>query len=276
MIRTPPKPVSIASDIPFLAGRARTTIRLHPRSGSPGSSSSSLGGPLYWPGAEPWPHCGHHDDPVAHVPALQLWGREMPLLPMPVGADLFQITWCPFDHDDADTAYGPKVNAFWRNSATMDDPVAGEPTTRSEDAEEDFIPHPCVLSPEPVEEYPSTFDLTPEEYDQAAEWRGVEGLSYSPNLGAAPGCKALGWPNWYEDPKFPLCERGHTTAYFLTIASWEYDSESARTWLPREDLERIRLDSPGRQPRLPHPGHGPLGVGLCLGDAGNMHVFVCR
>jgi hypothetical protein len=59
MVRTtPPPPLDIAEVFPELGPLARLAVRLHPRAGTPGRDDSSLGGPLLWPAAEPWPVCG--------------------------------------------------------------------------------------------------------------------------------------------------------------------------------------------------------------------------
>jgi hypothetical protein len=58
---TPPRPADIAAIFPELAPLARTATRLHPRPGAPTPHDSSVGGPLLWPTAEPWPYCdGRH------------------------------------------------------------------------------------------------------------------------------------------------------------------------------------------------------------------------
>ncbi|MFJ6527256.1 hypothetical protein ACIQMZ_18480 [Streptomyces longwoodensis] len=54
---TPPRPLEVTEAFPELAPLARPAIRLHPRPGSPSVRDSSVGGPLLWPAAEPWPHC---------------------------------------------------------------------------------------------------------------------------------------------------------------------------------------------------------------------------
>lgn len=60
---TPPRPVDVTAVFPELASLARPAVRLHPRPGSPSPGESSVGGPLLWPAAEPWPHCeGPHLD----------------------------------------------------------------------------------------------------------------------------------------------------------------------------------------------------------------------
>ncbi|MER5981944.1 hypothetical protein [Streptomyces sp. NPDC001787] len=54
---TPPRPVDIAALFPEIRPYARTATRLHPRPGAPTAGTSSVGGPLLWPAAEPWPVC---------------------------------------------------------------------------------------------------------------------------------------------------------------------------------------------------------------------------
>ncbi|MFG2000402.1 hypothetical protein ACGFNU_14735 [Spirillospora sp. NPDC048911] len=69
MIRTTPsRPVDVAGVLPQLGPLARTATRLHPRLGAPTVHDSSVGGPLLWPAAEPWPHCDqlHPFDTVAN------------------------------------------------------------------------------------------------------------------------------------------------------------------------------------------------------------------
>jgi hypothetical protein len=64
---TPPRPHDVAGRFPELAAYAKPAVRLHPRQGEPGVHDSSIGGPLLWPAAEPWPTCGlAHED----------WGDE--------------------------------------------------------------------------------------------------------------------------------------------------------------------------------------------------------
>ncbi|HEY3505623.1 MAG TPA: hypothetical protein VGN37_22910 [Actinocatenispora sp.] len=59
---TPARPVDVVGLFPELARHARTSTRLHPRSGSPTVADSSVGGPLLWPADEPWPTCvGPHE-----------------------------------------------------------------------------------------------------------------------------------------------------------------------------------------------------------------------
>ena len=65
---TPPRPFDVAAVFPELREHSATVTRLHPRPGSPSVADSSVGGPLLWPAAEPWPHCSDGED--HHVDAL--------------------------------------------------------------------------------------------------------------------------------------------------------------------------------------------------------------
>jgi hypothetical protein len=92
------------------------------------------------------------------------------------------------------------------------------------------------------------------------------GLDYWYHLAEAPGIKLGGYPGWTQEPCWPECEAcGGRMEHLLTVASWEFDGESWRTWLPVED----RTDS-GWAEAADNP------AGLCLGDAGGVYVFECR
>ncbi|NUP21138.1 MAG: hypothetical protein HOZ81_34740 [Streptomyces sp.] len=69
-LTTPPRPLDVPAHFPELAPLARTTVRLHPRPGSPTAADSSLGGPLLWPAHESWPTCPEHNAPthLGHAP----------------------------------------------------------------------------------------------------------------------------------------------------------------------------------------------------------------
>jgi hypothetical protein len=68
---TPPRPVDVTAYFPELAPLASTTVRLHPRPGTPTAADSSIGGPLLWPAQEPWPTCSDHAH--AHAPPERQW-----------------------------------------------------------------------------------------------------------------------------------------------------------------------------------------------------------
>ncbi|MFE7234687.1 hypothetical protein ACWCRF_27520 [Streptomyces sp. NPDC002405] len=118
-------------------------------------------------------------------------------------------------------------------------------------------------------EYPSS-DLSWEMRDALAarfeDLHATTGLYYRYHLADAPGIKLGGYPGWTQEPCWPDCETcGGCMEHLLTIASWEFDGESWRTWLPVED----RTDS-GWTEAADNP------AGLCLGDAGGVYIFECR
>ncbi|GAB2848164.1 hypothetical protein GCM10022221_54380 [Actinocorallia aurea] len=269
-LTTPPPPVAVEELVPELAELARTTVRLHPRPGTPEVHESSAGGPLLWPAGEPWPHCAdldRHEElsapvptrPVPLVPVLQLFAADVPELPFPDGADVLQVLWCPHDHRED---YAPAVTLRWRDAAAVTGPITSPPE-RTEQAEEDYLPVPCVLSPERVREYPDYSELPDDLQDRV---RGIKDdpsheWSYHYHLSTAPGWKVGGWPASCQDVLRPDCAAGHPMEYLLTIASGEFDGESWRTWEPREEAT-TRTD---REP-----------VGIMLGDMGELNLFLCR
>src|SRR6476661_5495045 len=115
-LTTPEAPIDLLAVLPELADLRATTVRLHPRKGRvPGRYASKLGGNFLWPSDEPWPTCDERwppswygppiavpdGQPVPLVPVLQLRAEDIPELPFPRGADLFQLLWCPLPHEYA-------------------------------------------------------------------------------------------------------------------------------------------------------------------------------
>ncbi|MEU6789096.1 DUF1963 domain-containing protein [Nonomuraea angiospora] len=272
-LTTPPAPVDVAALFPELAGQGRTTVRLHPRRGAPTVTDSSMGGPLLWPADEAWPYCeaSEHADPselwgrVAMVPVLQIYAHDVPELPFPAGTDLCQVLWCPVTHKPD---HAPVLHVIWRDSRLVTN-VLGEAPEPLE-TEEEYLPSPCVLSPERVREYPSA-GVVPAILDRKiAEWskssQNPEEWSYQYHLSTAPGTKVGGWIDWIQDPISMECDRGHEMSHLLTIASWEHDGESCKRWTP---LEEQPLLGPYQVSELLEPAD------IMIGDAGSMYVFTC-
>jgi hypothetical protein len=118
--RTTPPPIhDPGRQFPELAELRRTTVRLHPRAGTPELAGSKLGGDLAWPAGELWPLCREprvdfdrqRADHACHVGVLQLCKEDVPELGFPPGKDVFQMTWCPRPHHEP----GPRVKVFWRS-----------------------------------------------------------------------------------------------------------------------------------------------------------------
>ncbi|MFD0851162.1 DUF1963 domain-containing protein [Actinomadura adrarensis] len=288
-LTTPPMPLDMGRTFPELAEMARTTVRLHPRRGTPGRGDSSMGGPLLWPRDEQWPRCAQFDqhdsfsdidlptDPLPLVPVLQLYASDVPELPFPQGTDLCQVLWCPLDHDDAGCA--PAITVLWRDSSSITDPLLEPPPSEPDHSEEDYLPHPCVLAPERVIEYPDPLDLPWELRQRIWQWEeeAEHDWRYQYHLSTAPGTKVGGWPSWIQDPIWLTCEAGHELEHLLTIASWESDGASWKTWTPVEDRSRIRWHPSnvnGRPVQIPLvPDKEPADI--MIGDAGDLYVFTC-
>ncbi|NUS82385.1 MAG: DUF1963 domain-containing protein [Streptomyces sp.] len=278
---TPPRPVDVEALFPEIVPFRREATRLHPRRGEPGFRDSSVGGPLLWPSAEPWPHCADDhpvtrlsnpsEDPVPLVPVLQLYAADVPDLPFPPGTDLLQLLWCPYDHE---RYYAPWPELSWRASGEVDDVLADPP--RPADAPHTYLPQPCVVHPERVVEYPR-WDL-PEELSQDLKERfdrlkEQSGWSYWYALSVAPGVKAGGYPNWSQEPDWPDCaDCGRRMDHLLTVDSAEFDGGSAKTWLPVEDRPPV-----GEIRDLPYEQRKAVqrAPGLMIGDMGGVYVFIC-
>ncbi|MCX5300320.1 DUF1963 domain-containing protein [Streptomyces sp. NBC_00193] len=211
---------------------------------------------------------GRHEAAVPMVPIVQVHQADAPSVPFPKGMDLLQVLWCPYGHGE--WCY-PLPQVRWRDSAVIGDirptpvPAAGLP--------KNWYPSPCVVHPEQVTEFPS-WDLPDEVYDglrdRFEELFAKTGLRYSYHLAEAPGIKLGGYPGWTQESCWPDCDScGGRMDHLLTVASWEFDAESCRTWLPSEDRtndpEGRGWDATTRNP-----------AGLCLGDAGGVYIFECR
>ena len=259
-----------AADLP-----TATTIRLHPRVGDPPASTSHMGGSIAWPANEPWPRCDEHNAPL--VPVLLLLRADVPELPFPEGADVFQLLWCPRDHEDA--GYAPRALARWRALASQ--PCAHRPEPGG-DAKSDYVPRPCVLHPERVVVRPSAFELDSKRLriealeelvrDHAAyelERLGIPENTalYQYHLSVAPGTKALGFVRWIQDPDVPRCDCGAAMHHLVTIDSAEFDGAYQR-WMPLDERHVWKQGYAARRAVQ-------SAAGLMLGDMGAVFVFVC-
>jgi uncharacterized protein (TIGR02996 family) len=278
---TPAPPVDVAAAIPELKGRAKTTVRLHPRPGTAANNASKIGGVFLWPAREEWPSCPEHR--CAFVPVLQLRKEDVPEVGFEPGTGLFQVLWCPHDHEPG---YCPDARLFWREEAAITDPAESHP--ESSEAEPDYVPRPCLLYPERVVEYPDPFELDDGFDDRIANsgelrrvlesvespplavWRlpGYPGHLYQCWLSAADGTKVGGHPEWVQDPEYPSCSCGATMDLLVTFGSGEFDGASWGRWLPIEDRD-VLTDAPRRRDVIE-------AAGWMFGDAGNMYVFLCR
>ena len=250
----------------------RMTVRLHPRRGDARWNGSNVGGAIAWPADEPWPHCVEHG--FALVAVLQLRASDVPELPFPDGTDLFQLLWCPTDHEDA--GYGPQPFARWRSFSTALEERASPAVIGATD---DYLPRPCSLTPERVQELPSAFELGIDRVKRLDELIAREAESdlarlgidddplYQYHFSVAPGTKVGGHVHWVQDPDVPVCACGVPMQHLLTIASAEFDGAYQR-WMPEGER---RVWQQGYDARSAVQS----AAGLMIGDMGSFFVFVC-
>ncbi len=251
---TTPSHANLSEFLPEFAHLRRSAVRLHPRRAAVDVYASSIGGPHMADVDDVWPTCfadhvlptspdAFADAPVATVPAVQLWKRDVPQLPYPAGADICQIRWCPLEHR-AD--YGPLLYGRWINSGDLQASDRANADSGSRIAYDNFVPAACTVSPEIVDDYP--MDVSEETYLAVATWMRAQGER--PELYGfmynAPGTKVGGWPKWSGRTLTRRCRHGHDMDVMMTVASDEYDLHSQVPWQPIEeqgtDIGRMDVD----------------------------------
>ena len=250
---------------PELTAYARTTVRLHPRRGAPGVRDSHIGGPLWWPAADPWPSCAGHRDvngrslgPFPLVAVAQFTAADFPEIPFPAGTDLVQLLWCPDWHEQPHPeGWGQACRLFWRRAADITEPLMEQPEP-DEVWEEDMVPLPCVLHPERVTEYPWHEELPP----------ALAELDLPEEVTTVPGYKLGGSMSWgvTDRPETMTCgECGAPLELFLQFDTYEY--EPGDRFQPLEERDLDPGSEAGRAAREP--------VGMIVGRGGHAGLFVC-
>lgn len=273
---TAPPVVDVAELFPELAGRSTTTVRLHPRYGEePPPQASKMGGTFLWPAKELWPICPTHGIPFVGV--LQLRADDFPEMPFPPGADLFQMLWCPREHDAWPMCWAdPKF--FWRKTAVRH-PLPGNPPPT--EAFYEYVPFPCRLLPERVVEFPSVYELSDELTERIYAWQdnnpdenGKHAIVYEWELSVCPSTKVGGYVHVIQSLWIPICDCGRAMEHLLTVSSRESGGLVDRRWTPLEEQQLF-----ASLPPPPKEWIGPGGdiraalwmsTGLDLGDGGHM------
>jgi hypothetical protein len=116
------------------------------------------------------------DGPVVMASVLQLYQRDLPAeMPerrpgwmFPHGTDVLQVLWCPNPHPDT---YDPRVRLYWRTQARIGAARETNPPLNLAWDRTDvrFLPEPCQLHPELVEEYPPVTIEHPDDVDPDSE-----------------------------------------------------------------------------------------------------------
>jgi hypothetical protein len=189
-------------------------------------------------------------------------------MPFPERADLFQLLWCPRDHQ---TWIRPV--AFWRRRRALSDMRPAAPLPEGQ-AFLSYVPVPCLLMPERVVEYPCEGLTAETEQRLRAHFHGQRlpvGVSngyefYLRQLSVCPGSKVGGHVGWLQGDETPTCTCGRSMEHLMTLASEEI---AQGRWLPEE--ERHLFDGSARS-----TWGWANAPGLQFGDLGNVYVFVCR
>ncbi|MFE2352447.1 hypothetical protein [Kitasatospora cineracea] len=201
------------------------------------------------------------------LPVVQLWARDVPLLPRPEGADLLQVLWCPLNHLPE---WMPTAHLVWRSSAESGQLLTDPPEPVDVAYYGAYVPNPCVLHPEVVTEYPSPFELDAALADRIEDWceQQVTGAHptyrqranlrayYQYELSVAPGWKVGGWSQWgLRDYTATTCRTcGSVMNPLLTIDS---SDSGGTTWRAVEDRD----------------DRGWIGVTIGRGDT--MQLYYC-
>ncbi len=276
----PPPPLDIADHFPDLVPHARSTTLLYPRAGAPGRWESSLGGPLLWPADELWPTCAAPDhynpargravvgpDPVAMVSVVQLFAKDVPALTFPAGTDVLQVLWCPLIHSEYDQ-WSPVPALRWRSAVEAASGQLRGEAPKPYEFDDEYVPRPCVVHPTEAVEYPN-WDLPDNLVERVGEWSDeveeTTGISYFDAFTTRQS-KVGGYPGWTQAPRWPECVCGERMEHLLTISA----SESCGRWLPVEERT-----SPGSGWEV-SDARQDNSHGMVMGDAGGIHVFVCR
>lgn len=217
--------------------------------------------------------------PIAMLPVAQLYTRDVPGLRPPAGADLLQVLWCPFDHDeDPEYAGMPKTELFWRSAASVTD-ILLDPPQPTAVQDEDYVPEPCVIHPEQIVEYPYYLELERDLREQVERWTARQVPDTEPwdfysddesyfRLSISPGWKIGGYIQWgMQDPypqPCPAC--GTPTEPLLTIAYEEWNPDSPR-WIPYELMPGGIIDLV--DPNSMHPS------GISIRGGYNQIIRVC-
>ncbi|MER6063509.1 hypothetical protein ABT167_20425 [Streptomyces sp. NPDC001792] len=228
-----PPTEAILAALPELAPYGRDAAVLRPERGRPDRGSSSIGGPLLWPGDEPWPECSLPDvaDPdgvsaTAMVPVAQVYRRDVPGPWWPAGFDLLQILWCPNEHWDppaqqADVS--PVVELRWRRAADVTSPLTTPPAPSRYD-EDGFLPQACTVTAERLTDFPYREELPARLRPRREELVRDTGDG-GDVITRLAGWKLGGWPTWHlaHPVVFACGECGTDMTLLFTVAS---DAES--------------------------------------------------
>ncbi|MGW1785533.1 hypothetical protein ACWCQQ_41565 [Streptomyces sp. NPDC002143] len=297
---TPPRPLDVEALFPELAAYRGTTTRLHPRPGNPDVSASSVGGPMLWPEAEPWPMCGETHGRGRRIADIRqerrilaaAWAdgrftgltpeqrelldelgrshrnpeaRESDSLPMVGLAQLYR-------RDVSDLSPGPDgcdlLQVFWclfdAHGAGRFDILLHLRWRRSAEVGE-VLAYPFAgrLPEELCARIDGWEEVLEAEAGQGEDAERAGPVGYQYDLSIPPGWRVGGFASWHTTDPYPMdcLTCAAPMELLLTIDGSEWDGGSG-SWKPLED-RGLR----------PHPFAIPTGIRV--GRDGELNVFAC-
>jgi hypothetical protein len=174
---------------------------------------------------------------------------------------------------------------YWRNLQEIARPGADNPPPQ--EAYYEYVPVPSRVLPERVIEFPYVSDLAEDIKQLIYEWEdrnlgpdAMHQYEYEAHLSVACGTKVGGYIRWIQFPWEPFCECGRRMEHLLTIASTEWDGLIDQRWTPVEEYEKLGSFSHRSEDvdeeKIIVWGALREPTGLCLGDLGDMKLFICR
>lgn len=216
------------------------------------------------------------------LPVLQIHAYQVPWFPLPHGAEVLQVLWCPCQHDEFEArpfnGYdgAPWVQVRYHGEGTG--PARFTPPEPLVIGAVGLLPERCVLRPESVVEYPRLAALDRSLAGRIRAWESAGSdrdgdrrapHDYDRDHATAPGWKLGGHPEWHagrpsDPPAAPIrCGCGAAMRFLVAIPSSEWDEDS-RSWAPPEELA---LAGPEEQGGCP--------TAVTVGDRRRLQVFVC-
>ncbi|SHN37061.1 hypothetical protein SAMN05216499_1498 [Actinacidiphila paucisporea] len=274
---TGPAPVDVTTIIPGLRPWRRTSVRLHPRRGTPAPESSHVGGAIQTSARMEWPSCPDHSyvntagnfQPLPMLAVGQFLCKDFPEILFPENADLLQVFWCPNDHflefPPSAEYEGPRVELRWLDSSHVDG-FSSLTWEASWPVEDSYLVHPCTIDQERVDEYPDS-EVLPPLLAEAADAISTEDGGYQYSLSVARGWKIGGWPSWHltglQHIECPDC--AGPVKLLIKVDSCEWDGGSDRWW-PLEERSLTEEQEPAaREP-----------TGTVVGRFGELRIFTCE
>lgn len=205
--------------------------------------------------------------PQPLIPLLQLYARDAPGFAFPDGTDLLQVLWVPSDQIEYGSA---GIQLRWRRSAEIGDVLLAAPEPAYVSSA-DLVPVPCVLHPEPVQEFPSLHGRDEGLVARLRTWGKQQSMDYWADLSVAPGWKVGGWPTHFTfrdppdaDSEERCCiECGGPVDALLTVTDGEWEG-STGSWIPVECAEGAEKPTGYPSGSLRNPTMVSIGRGYTL------------